>query len=318
MQVLPYTLAYQDPRDTVKKGENFWRPYWDGSLSPWARILLPINLILIALGLGAAWKRARFSGLIPLIVMLAYDAMNALARTSGGRYIVPVDWVVIVYYFFGILTLIELVASLFRRDIFPQAHLIVQPREEIFINRAFWMRMLGLLLLFVAIGAAIPLLGSLFPRRYPTLTRKELSQQFITRLGKNSDISSQQLDRLLSQTELVILQGRTLYARPFEKDAGFDISVYEFYRPKPYPRMIFTLLGPRGEARAIFPSTQMVSIPNLSDAIILGCREGDLVQVWGILLNDSQTLLKRTPSLDSDSLVCPLKEPVCDDNHHCK
>ena len=318
VQVLPSTLAYQDPRDTVKKGENFWRPYWDGSLSPWARIMLPINLILIALGLGAALKRSRFSGLIPLIVMLAYDAMNALARTSGGRYIVPVDWVVIFYYLLGILTLIELVASVFRRDIFPQAHWLVEPREDVSINRAFWMRLSGLLFLFVAIGAVIPLSGGLFPQRYPDLTRKELAQQFSTRLGTNSDISSQQLYKLLAKPEAVILQGRTLYARSFEKDAGFDVSVYEFYHPKPYPRMIFTLLGPRGEARAIFPSLQPVAIPNFSDAIILGCRVGDSIQVLGILLNDSKTLLKRTPSLGGEALVCPLKEPVCDDNHHCQ
>ncbi len=314
IQILPYTPYYQDLQYTVQKSENFWRPYWNGSMSPWAMTMLPINLILIALGLGAAWKRARLSGFIPVAIMLAYYAMNALARTSGGRYLVPVDWVVIVYYFLGILTLIEIVCAFSHPNFFLQAVPLTNLQPVILLNRATWTNIFAVLCLFTALGALIPLSGSFFERRYLPLTGRELVQQAATQAGTPFSLSPVDLNNFLSTPHAVVLQGRVLYPRQFDKDQGLEVSIYQFYRPKPYPRTIFTLLGPAGETPAILPSLLPAPIQNASDAIILGCRESDYVQVWAILVKSS-ILIKRTPSTP---LVCPLPEPVCDNNHHCK
>ncbi len=315
VQVLPYTPYYQDLRYTVKNAENFWRPYWDGSMSPWAQAMLPINLVLIALGLGTAWKRARLSGLIPLIVMLAYYGMNALARTSGGRYLVPVDWVVIVYYFLGILALIEMACAFSRADLFGQIPVSANIETAIPFSRAAWGKIFGVIVLFTVIGALIPLSGSFFERRYAPLTRRELGRQVVTQAKSQLGISGLELSKFLVSPRSLILQGRILYAREFEKDEGLGVSIYPFYHPKPYPRMIFTLIGYKGETRAILPSIQPAPIPNVSDAIILGCRENDYIQVWAVLLTDSNLLIKRAPAAP---LTCPLVEPVCDNNGHCK
>ncbi|MGC1378852.1 MAG: hypothetical protein WA821_21650 [Anaerolineales bacterium] len=315
VQVLPYTPYYQGLRYTVKDGENFWRPYWDGSLSPWARVMLPINLVLIALGLGAAWKRARLSGLVPLIVMLAFYAVNALARTSGGRYLVPVDWVVIFYYFLGILALVEMAAAFFHPRFFGETALPANLEPIIVFDRAAWTKMAGVVFLFAAIGALIPLSGSFFARRYPPLTVKELSQQVSTQAGKQSNISPAELNKFLAIPHAAILQGRILYPRAFDKDQGWKVSIYTFYHPKPYPRMLFTLIGPQGETRVIFPSIQAVPLPNASDATILGCWLDGYVQAWAVLPGGSDHLIKSAPATP---LICPLAEPVCDNNHHCK
>ena len=317
IQELPYTPYYQDARYTVKEAENFWKLYWDGSMSPWAKILLPINLVLVALGLGAAWKRARLSGLIPLIVMLAYFVMNALARTSGGRYLVPVDWVVTLYYFIGILALIEIVfafssPTFFARSMMPP----LNPDADLPFNRATWLKIFGIVFSLVMIGALIPLSGNLFEQRYAPLSRKELVQQVVNRTKGQRKISNPALRQFLQSPRSIILQGRILYPREFERDQGLDISIYAFYHPKPYPRMLLTLLGPMGETQLIFPSTQAAPIPNASDAIILGCSENKYVQVWAVLLTESDLLIEQTPSLKSPT--CPLAEPVCDNNHHCE
>jgi hypothetical protein len=314
VQVLPYTPYYQDLRHTVTDGENFWKPYWDGSMSPWAKVMLPINLILVALGLGTAWKRARLSGMIPLMVMLAFYAMNALARTSGGRYLVPVDWVVILYYFLGILALVEIVSAFFHPRLFAQTIPAANVQTVIVFNRAAWARIFGVVFLFALIGMLIPLSGNFFERRYPPLTRKELGQQFVAQAGKPG-ISSIELNKFLATPRSVILQGRILYPRAFDKDQGWAVSIYTFYRPKPYPRMLFTLIGPNGEARVVFPSIQGVPIPNASDATILGCWQNGYVQAWAVLPGDSAQLIKSAPATP---LTCPLAEPVCDNNHHCK
>jgi hypothetical protein len=319
VQVLPYSPYYQDLRYTTKTAENFWRPYWDGSISPWGRIFLPVNLILLALGLGAAWKRARWGGFIPLMVMLAYDAMNAFARTSGGRYIVPVDWVVILYYFLGIIALIELVSALFfRPDASAQTNYPAQLHSTVLLDRRTWAHMLGIIFSFVLIGSLIPLSASSFKPRYPSLTRAELVQQVIKESGKQLGLSNQEWKAFLSSPQAMIVQGRILYPRQLEKDVGGKASIYNLYHPKPYPRTIFTLIGPNGETPGMLASMQGAAIPNVSDAIILGCRESGFLQVWAVFLNDGSQLIKRTPATAAASLVCPLQEPVCDNNHHCR
>jgi hypothetical protein len=315
--VLPYNLYYLDARDTVKTTESFWRTYWNGTLSPWAMLLLPVNLILVALGLGVAWKRARWSGLVPLWVMLAYYVMNALARTSGGRYIVPVDWVVFVYYLLGIMGLIEILGALFFR---PQVenHVPEQQSQTISLNRGAWLRILGVISVFAVIGVFIPLSANLFPQHFPVLTRAELVKQVQQKTGGQLGLTKKEWNSFLKSPQAVIAQGRIFYPRQFDKDEGVNVSIYQFYHLKPYPRMLFTMLGPNGETPAILATMQAPPVPNASDAVILGCRESDYVQVWAIILNNGNQIFKRTPNTVAESLTCPLKEPVCDNNHHCK
>ncbi len=66
---------------TIKDTETYWDSYWDGHLSPLASVFISLNLIILALGLGAAFRLNKWAGLAPLIVFLAYHAVNALART---------------------------------------------------------------------------------------------------------------------------------------------------------------------------------------------------------------------------------------------
>ncbi len=318
VQVLPSSPYYQDLRYTVKTSENFWRPYWDGAISPWGKVLLLFNLLLLALGLGAVWKRARWGGFIPLLIMLAYYGMNGLARTSGGRYIVPVDWVVIVYYFLGLVALVEMIGALFfDPTIFVPERAAAQVQATIQFNRTTWARMFGVVFTFILIGLLIPLSGSFFKRRYPSLTRFELSRQVIKDSSRQLGLSDADWAAFLASPQAVVLQGRILYPRQFEKDEGSKVSVYDSYHPKPYPRTIFTLIGPNGDRSAMLASLQAASLPNASDAIILGCRESDYLQVWAVLL-DGNNLIKRTPATSATSLICPLVAPVCDNNHHCK
>ena len=318
VQGLPNTPYHHDLRFTLKNGENFWKPYWDGAMSPWAVVMLALNLALVALGMGAAWKRAGLSSFIPLGVMLLFYAVNALARTSGGRYLVPVDWVVVFYYFLGILVLVELGFAPLCAQIFSPVKPSEDPQDDGFVlslNRTAWLHIFGILCMFATLGAFIPLSGKFFERRYPMLTRQELIQQVVSQSGEQLGLSDKELAASFSAPQAVIRHGRILYPRQYEKDQGFGVSIYSFYHPKPYPRMIFTLIGPGVETRVVFPAQKAPPIPNASDAIILGCREDDTIQVWAVLLTDSDLLIKRDPPAPP---VCPLVEPVCDNNHHCK
>jgi len=60
--------------------------------------MLMLNLGLVAFGIGTAFQSDRLRGLLPVGVLLLYLTANSLARTSGGRYVVPVDWILVAYY----------------------------------------------------------------------------------------------------------------------------------------------------------------------------------------------------------------------------
>ena len=58
-------------------------------------------LILVSIGIGRAWVAHRLPGVIPMLAAWAYLGALAVARTSGGRYLLPVDWVVVMYFAIG-------------------------------------------------------------------------------------------------------------------------------------------------------------------------------------------------------------------------
>ncbi len=99
---LPGSPVLDDLRTTVKESLPFWRQDWRGEgVTPLTGTLILVNLALLALGIALAWRRAGWVGWIPLGIYLAYILSNALAQTSGGRYIVPADWVIALYFLWG-------------------------------------------------------------------------------------------------------------------------------------------------------------------------------------------------------------------------
>jgi len=64
--ILPTTFDLHDLRHTLKDGAPFWQPGWDGkNLAFDTGFFLALNLLLIALGIGAGWKFAGLSGWYP-------------------------------------------------------------------------------------------------------------------------------------------------------------------------------------------------------------------------------------------------------------
>ena len=57
-----------------------------------------INLIIIAFGISISQSKNKFAGWFPIVVLLAYSGGNALVRSSGWRFALPADWIILVYY----------------------------------------------------------------------------------------------------------------------------------------------------------------------------------------------------------------------------
>ena len=311
VQFLPTSPFNLDAHTVVKKTENFWKPYWDGSLTPWASLCTIINLILLALGLGAAWRRGRWVGLFPLIILIAYYLANSLSRTSGGRYLVPVDWVVLIYYVFGLLALLEIVKALFIRSTEPEA----KPEKIPFLVRPWWLSTCVVLLVSFSLGSVIPLVQSINPLRFAPATPEQQADKFVSIGGSKLNLSGDDLKNFLNTQDAVILTGRSLFPRQFAKDEGMDISVYNFYHPLPYPRTLFTILGQAGQRVVILPRMEAAKIPNSTDVMVLGCQSDGYIIAFAVIRLDDKSVFGRTPS--GAPLACPLTDPICDNNKSC-
>jgi hypothetical protein len=315
--ILPTSAVFHDLWHTVKEVTPFWDQYWDGGFAASARIFLMMNLFLIALGIGVSWKSAGLSGLVPLGTFLFYNLANAFARTSGGRYVVPIDWIVLFYFALGLFQIILWGMTLFGlKDAGETA--IAQNNVE----RTPWtwepLKKAPLVILFfLFIGATLPLSEQVFPKRYPAQSQVEL----FTLLEQKGYAQQMGLDgaTLLGLSDqwpdFKIVTGRALYPRYFSEDKGIPKNRYP-YNAMGFPRIAFTMIGPGGSNYVILPQDDVPYFPNASDVIVLGCQEGANIDALAVVVIEEQTVVYVRQPLSP--LQCPLQQPVCNENHVCR
>ncbi len=308
---LPTTLRNLELISIVQKTETFWMAYWDGALSPSAQILLLVNLILIALGIGLAWKRARLIGLFPLFGMLAYFFINSLVRTSGGRYLVPADWVMILYYILGLAALFEIAAACFGSEVSPSFKIMDEPVRS---GKPLWQGLIVLALLS-GIGSAIPLTSSIHPPRYERLDEIQIATKIEQHVLDQLSIDPAKLQAFLAQKPARMVEGRALYPRYIWRGINPLIPGH-LLESRPYSRMTFVALGVHGHQPVVLVTgDEWFPLPNASDVIILGCQEDEFINAWGVYLPETGVMHLRQPETP---LNCPLPEPICDNNGGCR
>ncbi len=304
---LPTTLQNLDTVTIIKQSEPFWRPYWDGTLSPSARILLPINVVLIALGIGLAWQRARYIGLFPLSAMLIYFVINGLVRTSGGRYLVPADWIVILYYVLGLAALFEFTAAWlgYRPNAAP-THSHTNPAPP-------W-HGLAALVTTAALGGLIPLTNLFYQPRYEQLDKFQVAAKLDDRSLTQLGVGAKEILSFLEQNQAIALEGRALYPRYIWRGINPLIPGH-LLSAKPYSRMTFTTIGRHGHAAVMLVTgDEWFEFPHGDDALVIGCLEKGFVNAWAVILPEIGAIYRRQPQT---LLSCPLPEPVCDNNGWC-
>ncbi len=318
--ILPTTLRYDDLVHTLQQPGSYWSADWLGQLSLGGGLLLLANLVWLAVGIGFAWKRWRLAGLTPLVMVLGYLAASAVARTSGGRYVVPVDWGVYLYFSLGLAQGITWLALLLGRHRAPESAAPVEAKSQppAPAARAVGQGLLAALAC-LAIGVAVVLTDTAFPRRYTPLQSADfLAGAQSAALSQATGWDEAQLSQFLRQESAVVLSGRALYLRQYGIDVG-EPDAYSYYRGMSFPRLVFTLIGPEGSSGVVLPLPQPPpagSFPNGADVVVLGCRTPAYLDALAVLVQEDEgQWLLRSPQAP---LQCPLPQPVCDDNHNCQ
>jgi hypothetical protein len=309
---LPLAPQLLSTRETIKGGETIWQVHWQGDLSLQAAIMLSVSLGLTALGMGAAMQKSRLAGLALPVVFLTYAAANALARTSGGRYIVPIDWIVILFFGLGLTVLLEAGQSFFKRQ--PSTGESDRPAVEA-PNQTHWgLKAASVVTCFGLIGGLIPLSQTLHSPHYQPASQEEL----IDKIGGFGPDRQDVHDFLKNEPAAVILQGAALYPRFLGQGEG--VPGWPPYKAVEYPRTIFVLIGPHsGHEIIVLPGPVPESLPHNSDVIIFGCKRDYkyevIIDALVVVLTNDQIVYQMQPARP---LQCPIQEPICNNNKYCR
>lgn len=261
----------------------YWNQ-WDGAFPPEAVLPLATNLVLLSVGLAAAWRQYRWLGLLPLGMHLIYNFSTALARVSGWRLNLPVDWVLLLYYCIGIAQLTLIAWSYFSGS--KREGPASKSRKVVYGWRSEGMTRLALIVL--ALGLVIPLTEAAIPPQFARIAKAEAVGAW-----QSSALASQaplDIEAFLDQPGAVVLNGRALWPRYYATDAGEPGGQWPAFNPLSFARLGFVLIGPQ-PAQVVLPlQASPAAFPNAGDVIIYGCRVGEYVRAAAVLFPDSPSL----------------------------
>jgi hypothetical protein len=273
-------------------------PYWDnwdGIFPPEARLPILFNLTMVALGLGAAWHRSRWLGLLPAGLHLVYNLSTAVARVSGWRLNLPVDWVSLLYYCLGIGQLSLWVWAYLSAS--PTVTALGQKTETAMFG---WKqeKLTRSVVLILAAGLLLPFSEIVIPARY-----EKVADAAAVAAWQGSSLAPQTLDMaaFLDQPGAVALNGRALWPRYYAAEMGEPGGQWAAFNPLPFARVGFVLIGPLGDQVVLPLQTSPAAFPNASDVLVFGCEEDGYLRAVAVLF----------PSHAAPDLLTDLGTPSC-------
>ena len=262
------------PYNGIFEPVNLYWMDWSGQLEWYNFLLLLLYLAVIALGLGSAWKRWRWVGLLPLAFSAGYALATAVGRFSGWRYDLPADWVW--YFYFGIGA----------AELLVQAALAFGAHDHVLNNNAAhratakgkFSQLVLIALMFACIGTLPWIIKRIAAPRYPDPDQAVLQNQILS-ISNSAD----EINTFAAQPGVFLQTGRVLYPRFFGKEDGLaSTNPWPAYAIREYPRVGFLFLNQTSDF-VVFPTKRLSEFPHAQDAIILGCQREEYVEARWIV-----------------------------------
>lgn len=242
----------------------FWGD-WNGTLPSGTLIPLAVNLAILAFGIVLAQARDKRIGWYPLLFFIVYQAGNAIARTSGWRFSLPIDWVIIVYYCIAL-------------SHFPSKFISLTGNsgEKIDSEKPSRLYPTIFLILFTT-GISLPLAGQLAPQQDFAPVTEEATQTLLER----DLLTSTQFSEFLEQENAVIISGIALYPRYFRPNG----NVYIAEMPQDFRYLHFWLLHDN-DSQIVLPRERPPEFfPHASTVTVIGCENGNHISAWAVILH---------------------------------
>jgi hypothetical protein len=291
-------LPLLKPYDGIFEPINLYWMDWNGQLEWYNAVLLVLYLAVIALGLGAAWSRWRWIGLLPLAFSFGYALATAIGRFSGWRYDLPADWIWYFYFGIGFAEWLWHAAQAFGAESTVVTPLERQTGVRVAQPLHTW-NVLPIAIVFILISASPWLIKNIAAPQYTDQSLSALE----TKIAAISDApASDEIQLFASQPETFIQAGRVLYPRSFPRDKGLaSTNPWPAYKARNFPRLGFLLMNQRLTSAVLPGRLQSLPFPHAGDAILLGCQREDYVEVRLVAFPDLDTVYLSAPLTETCS-----------------
>lgn len=307
---LPHSFRIENPKDYVST-EPFWS-IWQGDLSAQGQILFLINLSVIALGFGSLWKKYKYLALVPLFLGMGYNLSISVSRLSGWRFILPADWITLIYYAAGWMQFYHLLRSVVTREVHPVAQEHGTPHPVHPLKR---LPLTVSALFFLILSLALTKGHALFSQRYPEKSVAQLQEDYTqTSNAIPASIPNFSVEDFLKTEGAVIAYGQAqhpyfLGAEQTELSGIWSVfSIWPHYRPQPFPRLIFNLNGPNSAGVVLPMAAPPPSFPDGADVIVIGClaTSGE-INALAVLIQGASPIQYTSEPFSTSA--CPFPEP---------
>jgi hypothetical protein len=301
---LPATTTHFGLQDTIR--QPYWDQEWDGTFFAGGQIVLAFSLLILIVGFILAWKRSGMISLVPLLVLLPYLMANTVALVSGGRYIVPVDWVLPVYFGIGI-TAITL--WLFR----PGAFGLNDEKAELINSSRHSIRTAAIpaCVIFSFIISCIPSLLSLsIPPFFSQQTNSDVMNSILP--GKEYLPESLTIEKLKTFALLEgasFKTGKSIFPRWMKSGESDTSGAGSAFSSLPFDHLSFSLISsdpyPTDVVLPINIPTEY--LPNGTDVVVVGCKTESYIDAVLVIVKTAKPIVYFRP--DITDLKCPLPLP---------
>lgn len=301
---LPMEISFQDLSHLYKQdGDGLWKDLWQGQFSPMQWVVLIIWLIAGAVTSGFMVKHFGIAGFSIFYFWFVYAFSIGFSRSSGGRYVVPMNWIPM------------LLLSFFISIICSKGSLLVSEKEnEICVkysNKKAYYSIVCFTLFFTLMlffENFMPLRNTAAPEGDLTVLRKVLAEHDEIDWEK---VEKQQEEGLLHITHGVVVYPRFYYYKTGEHAPSGSTMGKEF------SRMTFTginkndkdilhqdYLMPHKEAITIFPQDSVFRA--------ISCQsEFGYEDILAVTIETPQGEIFTYMRDPLPEFSCPVPEPVC-------
>ncbi len=306
---LPMELRFDDLEHLyTQEGDGLWRDSFRGQYSAgqWAFIILWI--ILGAAAMGILIKDHGIAGFSIPYFWLVYAASIGISRSSGGRYVVPTNWIpmLLLAYF---LTLMASKGTIELPKKEPTALPLWQPITAMFGFFAFF--------------TALYLLENLMPLKQTAAPEGDLAV-LQSRLADHNEIDWDLVKAQQEEGVLHITHGVAFYPRFYYFRDGENVK-NDTLMWKEYSRLTFTGADVPGGWNCLFqgyvlPHTELINdFPHGSVFRAISCKSDYVYEdVLAITVETEDGEIYTYVRDPLPAFSCPVPEPVCLSLENCK
>ena len=238
--------------ELLRSEEPFWELLDSADLQSDNLVFLGLSFFVWALGIAAAHQRSPHAGFIPLTGILIFNFSTALGRYSAGRYLIPTDWIMMLYFAIGLADMLFILRRVCGGTMGSQP-------ADCGKGPAYG----GTILCILIIAAAIPACDRLIPQQFVQDDPEAVEEKVGT------------LRMECPEEDRIYLHAIAVYPRYYAAGEGEPESAKQGYGTADHGRLVFLTLAPGSFGTIEMPLEEAPDyLPDGSEVRFSACQMG--------------------------------------------